>query len=100
VLPGRRSLLIYGLSKAATPFQGATLCLAPVIRRTGGQISQGTGACGGVLAYDFNTRIQSGADPSLVPGVLAYAQWWYRDPFDTTGFGTGLSDGLCFGIAP
>lgn len=100
VLPGRRSLLIYSLSQAAVPFQGATLCIEQPFRRVGGQVSQGTGTCGGSLAYDFNLRIQSGTDPALVPGVLVYAQWWYRDPFDATGFGSGLTDGLGFGIAP
>ncbi len=100
VLPGRRSVLIYSLAQAATPFQGATLCVASPIRRTGAQTSQGSGACGGTLAYDFNVRIQSGVDPALVPGVLVDTQWWYRDPLDPAGFGTGLSDGLSFGIAP
>jgi len=31
---------------------------------------------------------------------IVYAQWWYRDLLDATAFGTGLTDGLRFGIVP
>ena len=100
VLPGRPSLLLYGFSPNAAPFQGGYLCVSTSIHRVGVQISAGTGACGGTCAYDFNQRVQSGADPALQPGVLAYAQWWQRDPADPAGFGSGLTNALRFGIAP
>ena len=44
--------------------------------------------------------MQSGADPALVPGVVVHAQYWARDPYDPTGFGTSLSDGLAFTLLP
>jgi hypothetical protein len=100
VLPGRRGLLLYSMGPDAAPFQGATLCVALPYRRVGGQTSQGAGPCGGTFAYDFNIRIQSGADPSLVPGALVYTQWWHRDPNDPAGFQSGMTDGLRFGVAP
>jgi hypothetical protein len=102
VLPGRRGLLFYGYAPDATPFQGATYCVLQPTRRTGGQTSVGTVGvpCSGTFAFDFNARIQSGFDPGLLPGRGVYAQWWYVDPNDPAGFGTGLSDALCFGVGP
>ena len=29
-----------------------------------------------------------------------FAQFWYRDPYDPTGYGDGRSDGLGFTILP
>lgn len=93
--------LFYGFEQAAIPFLGGTRCIAQPLTRTSLFNSGGTSApCSGVLSYDFNAPIQSGVDPSLVPGTLVYAQYWYRDPADPAGFGIGLSNALCFGIAP
>ena len=100
VLPGRRGVLLYSPIQDAAPFQGATLCVGQPYRRVGGQTSLGAGPCGGVFAYDFNLRVLNGSDPNLVPGALVYAQWWHRDPNDPAGFQSGMTDGLCFGIAP
>ncbi len=100
VPPGRRGLLLYSPGQENVPFQGGTLCVALPYRRVGTQTSQGAGPCGGSFVYDFNIRIQNAADPDLAPGHLVYAQWWHRDPFDPTGFQSGLTDGLCFGVAP
>jgi hypothetical protein len=61
--------------------------------------SGGSGACTGVLGYDFNARIQSGADPALQPGMLVYLQFLYRDP-QSQSAPIGLSDALRIGIAP
>ena len=100
MLPGRSSLLVYGLAEASLPFQGGTLCVAAPLRVIGSQLSAGSGSCGGSCSFDFNTRVQSGADPALVPGVLVFAQWMQRDPVDPAGFQSGLSDALRFGIVP
>ncbi|MBK7875084.1 MAG: hypothetical protein IPJ77_04920 [Planctomycetes bacterium] len=101
VVPHRRGFLFYGFAKDAQPFQGGTYCVLQPTRRTRGQDSLGGPApCTGAFSYDFNERIQSGADPFLVPGALVYAQYWYRDPADPSGFASGLSDALCFGVAP
>lgn len=99
-LPGTFGVLAYGFAQGALPFQGGTLCIAGAIRRTPIQAASGSGACGGVLAFEFNSFIQSAIDPSLTPGTLVYAQWWYRDAFDPAGFSSSLSNALCFGIAP
>lgn len=100
LVPGKPSLLLYGYNPNVQPFQGGSLCMGSPLHRVGVQTSAGSGACGGTCAYDFNLRIQSGADPMLSPGAFAYAQWWQRDPNDPAGFGSGLTNALRFGIAP
>jgi hypothetical protein len=100
VLPGRTSLLLYGYAEGSLPFQGGTLCLSGSSRRVGAQLSAGSGSCGGSCAYDFNARIQSGADPALVPGAFVFAQWYQRDPLDPAGYHSGLTNALRFGIVP
>lgn len=104
VINEKTGLLLYGYGQASTPFQGGTLCVAPPLVRTAPQSSGGSALpaadCSGTYAYDFNARIQSGADPALTVGASVAAQYWYRDPADPTGFATGLSDALWFTIAP
>ena len=61
----------YGAERAATPFQGATLCIAAPVRRTPIQMSGGNpppADCSGVFAFDFNALVRAGTDPGLVPG--------------------------------
>jgi hypothetical protein len=53
-----------------------------------------------VFTLDFNARIQGGADPGLVAGATISARWYYRDPHDPAGYGTGLTDSLRFAICP
>jgi choice-of-anchor B domain-containing protein len=101
VINQKGGTLFYGATPTSTPFQGGTKCVASPVRRTGVQNSGGnTGPddCSGVLSIDFNARIQSGIDAALVPGATVFAQFWYRDGADPTGFGTGLSDALQFTI--
>ena len=96
-------LLFYGSEPAFTPFQGGMLCVKAPFQRTSLVPSGGNPPpqdCSGVFSYDFNSLIQSGADPTLVQGASVYCQFWYRDPGDLLGFGTGLSDGLAFTICP
>jgi hypothetical protein len=101
VLNQKSGFLIYGFAPAATPFQGGTLCLANPLKRTppsssGG--STGPANCSGSLSYDFGARLQSGVDPLLTAGKAVYAQYIYRDPADSSGW--GLSDALAFTICP
>ena len=100
VISQKSGLLFYGYDPSALPFQGGTKCVSAPTRRTPIQSSGGnqTADCSGGFTYDFNARIQSGADPMLVPGQDVYAQYWYRDP-QAVGT-TGLSDGLAFTIQP
>jgi len=93
-------LFIFGFAESAQPFQGGTLCVAPPIKRAAVQNSSGTGPCTGHFRFFMQDYIQSGAHPGLVPGALVYGQWWSRDPLDPSGYGSGLSDALRFGIAP
>jgi len=90
--------LVYRFA-AAAPFQDGVQCVALPVRRTGSQSSGGnvgTNDCSGVYSLDFNARIQSGVDPSLVPGVQVNGQFWTRDSGVPSG--TGLSDAIEFVI--
>jgi hypothetical protein len=99
VLNNKFGIFFYGFGSNQVAFQGGYLCVTPPIRRTALQNSLGNPApddCSGVLHYDFNARIQSGADPALVPCKTVYCQYWYRDSADPQTI--GLSDGLSFEI--
>jgi hypothetical protein len=104
ILNSTNGILFYGFGSASIPFQGGTLCAGPPIRRTTLQNSGGTPPpaldCTGTYSFDMNAYAQSGADPIFGPGVEVSAQYWYRDPSDPTGFGTGLSDALGFVFHP
>ncbi|MBL8863164.1 MAG: choice-of-anchor B family protein [Planctomycetes bacterium] len=103
VLNNKPGILIWGLQRAATPFQGGTLCVAAPVRRTPLQVSGGNpppGDCSGAFAFDFNALLQAGQEPALVPGARVVAQYWSRDPLDPLGFGSSLSDALEFTIQP
>ena len=101
VIGQKTGFLVYALGSRFLPFQGGTLCVASPFQRTPPQGSQGTvGQCNGLFGYEFNERIQGGADPSLAPGATVSAQYYYRDPADPAGFGSGLSDAVRFVICP
>jgi hypothetical protein len=103
VINQKTGILIYGLARASTPFQGGTLCVGQPFQRTAAQGSGGNAGpddCSGSFAYDMNARIQSGVDPQLAVGATVDAQYWYRDPADPAGFATGLSDALEFVVGP
>lgn len=101
VLNQIHGLLFYSHAPVATPFQGGTLCLKAPTRRTATQNSGGnTGGsdCSGVFSLDFNVRIQSGVDPTLVAGAEVFSQYWSRDPASPST--TSLSNALRFLISP
>ena len=104
VLSGKSGVVFYGLAgRAGLPFQGGLLCAAPPLRRTGVQSSGGNPPptdCSGALGIDFNAWLQGGSDPALAAGVLVDGQFWFRDPLDPAGFGTGLSDAIVFEVCP
>jgi hypothetical protein len=94
-------LLFYSQGPGAAPFQGGTLCVRLPTRRTPPQNSGGSSSgadCSGVLSIDFNARIQSGVDPTLVAGAEVFGQYWSRDPASPST--TSLSNGLRFLIRP
>ncbi len=97
----RPGLLFYGFAPRNTPYQGGFLCVDSPVRRTALLDSGGTvigDDCSGVYVYDFNARIQSGADPLLEPGVEVFAQFWSRD--SGASFTTNRSDALRFPVLP
>lgn len=99
----KNGVLLYSSIQAATPFQGGTLCIAPTATHSPVLNSGGSSSgmdCSGAFAWDFNQRIQSGVDPTLIPKAVVYAQFFARDPADPTGFGTSLSNALRFDICP
>lgn len=99
---GVTGILGYGFSSTASPFKGGFLCVHPPLRRTGTMSSGGSGPqfldCSGTLTQDFNSIIQSGADPNLTPGQQVFAQWWFRDIGNPQG--AGLSNAIQFRICP
>jgi hypothetical protein len=104
----REGLLLHGFSGgAAIPFQGATLCVRPPLRRTPSASSGGSPApaddCTGSFAIDVNefARGTLGGNPApelLVPGTLVHAQHWSRSPGAAPA--NGLSGGLRFTVLP
>lgn len=95
---GQAGMLVYGFSPRNVPWLGGSSCVAEPFERTRMQLASGGGS--GAFRFDFNARIRGGFDPRLVSGTVVYAQYWYRDPLDPTGFGVGLSDALAFTIEP
>jgi hypothetical protein len=100
VSPGTKATLFYGHANYGVPFQGGYLCTNVMIRRTPITTAPQTlsGApCSSALSFDFNEWILSGNDPTLLPGLIIYAQWWMRDPgaWTKTGFSDALEIQLC-----
>jgi hypothetical protein len=98
-VPGKVGLLFYGPGKRFQPFQGGLHCVQLPTKRVGVQAAGGLGPCSGTYSFDFGAYLAAGSHPLLYPGALIACQWWSRDPLDPSGFGTGLSDALYFGVA-
>jgi len=99
VVAQRLGTLLYGSRPGRQPFSGGILCVGTPYRSTGSQNSGGDpdGAdCTGALTVDFAAYARSGIDPSLVPGAVVFAQFWYRDPY--LAGGAGLTDAVRFEI--
>jgi len=99
VINNKAGILFFGRARAALPFSGGTLCVAPPIQRSAALHSGGSGAaadCSGVLALALD------AAWILAHGWQAAeridAQAWYRDPAHPDGLGRGLSDALEFSV--
>lgn len=103
VVSNKSGILFYGYGSAALPFLGGTLCVAPPLRRLSIQNAGGNPPpddCSGSFSFDFNQHLASGIDTTISVGDELWAQYWFRDPADATGFGAGLSDGLAFAVLP
>jgi hypothetical protein len=94
-------LFFYSHQPASSAFQGGTLCARMPLRRSPVLASGGSTSgvdCSGALAWSFNAHVQSGADPTLVPGAQVFVQCWSRDPASAST--TSLSNALRFLINP
>ncbi len=103
LIAGEPGFLLYGFAKANLGFHGGTLCVKAPFRRLLPPKAAppfGPQPCDGLLERNFNTRIQSGADPLLTAGQRVFAQWRARDPGDPAGFGDALTDAVRFTICP
>jgi predicted acyl esterase len=83
VLADKPGLLLYGLGMNRVFKHGGWLYVAQPIRRGTLLHPAAVGvdpACPGQLEFDFNAWMQSGIDPTLLPGARVYAQFWMRDP--------------------
>jgi hypothetical protein len=97
----KNGLLFYGYGPQSTPFGGGTMCVSSPRVRTPVQGSGGSSVgsdCTGTFSFDMNARIQSGVDTGLVPGAVAYAQYWSRDPQSAST--TNLTDAVQFTVCP
>ena len=90
-------LVIWSHGQASLPFQNGTLCVAPPITRTPGQVTSTLGGtCGGTLGFIFNPAYQT--SQGLALGQTMAAQAWSRDTGDP--FSSSLSNALSFTWCP
>ena len=104
----RRGLLFYCISgRAALPFLGGTLCIAPGnVRRTPQMNTGGTpiyADCSGMVKVDMNAFAAGLAGGHPLPelkqaGTVVNCQYWHRDKHSTAN--SSLSDALEYTIEP
>jgi hypothetical protein len=84
----------------STSFQ----CVVPPVTRCGLLFGTGTpGACNGTFTQDLNSLwCLTCPHPEKNPGAgtLVQAQFWYRDPWNTSNTATSLSDAVEFVVGP
>lgn len=84
--------------RAAIPFRGGTLCMAPPLVRGPIRLSAGTaGACDGsftLIINDGNPLPPAGGGFDPGPGQSTTIQAWMRDPQHPDGTGSALSDAV------
>ncbi len=99
----RNGMLVYGTSgRAALPWLGGTLCVAPPLRRTPLVNSAGSFApandCSGAFVRDFNAWAFASNDLELFAGQHVRAQFYSRDPGAQANL--NLSDAVEFYLEP
>jgi Tol biopolymer transport system component len=101
VLNNQFGMLIWSLTRSATPFAGGTLCLGGPIRRTPPQHSAGNpppSDCTGTYSFHFDQAFMSAQ--GITAGTRIYAQYWSRDNGFPPPNNVGLSGGIQFTVCP
>ncbi len=101
MLDGHLGILMHGTNgKAALPFQGGLLCLAPPLGRAMASSSGAPGPdpCSTGAVIDFNT-VLFGHFPQPA-GTVVQCQWWGRDPGLVGPDDSQLSNALEFTLMP
>ena len=103
----KNGLFFYGTNgKQANPWGNGTsyVCVVPPRVRGGLLTGVGTpGACDGAFAQDLNARwCVTCPKPAHNPGAGAVmqAQFWYRDPQNTSNQSSSMSDAVEFTVCP
>ena len=69
------------------------------MKRGGLLVGVGTaGSCDGGFTQDLNTLWNAAPNKYPPQGALVQAQLWYRDPQNTSGTSTSLSDAIEFRV--
>lgn len=101
---GKRGLFFWGSNgrKASPWFGGSSFqCVQPPVFRSPLFAEVGTnGNCDAAYTYDLNARWSSKPGQNPGAGALVQAQFWFRDPFNTSSSPTTLSDALEFLVCP
>lgn len=87
-VPDKVGLFVHGAGYTSFPFQGGTFLIQGPMRMPTVQIDS--------LGKVVQPLVVTGA----LVGTRRYFQFWFRDPADPTGFGSGLSDGLSIAFTP
>lgn len=96
----KAGVMFIGLNgRAAAPFQGGILCVAPPLYRLSAKNSGGAATCQGTFQYTLAELLnQPAAGPLLAAGGQVQCQTWFRDPLASST--SGLSDGLEITLCP
>jgi len=101
---GNDGLFFYGTNgQQAAPWgNGSSFqCVVPPVRRAGLLSGNGAnGTCNGNFAQDFNTLWNTKPAKNPGSGAVVQAQFWYRDPFNTSNQTTSFTNAIEFTVAP
>ena len=76
-------------------------CVVPPVMRGGLLAGSGTaGTCSGLAIQDLNARWTAKPNQNPGAGAVVQAQFWYRDPQNTSNQSTSLSDAIEFAVCP